>query len=465
MKRRMMKQKITQLKKRHKTLLEKKLFFLEEDVIHRYRPHIKQQLFHSKSNQQERLFLAGNRCGKTYCGAIEMAIHLTGDYPNWWQGRKFDKPIRAWAASVTSEATRDILQRTYLGDPKNDTKGVIPESKIRRMTMKRGVSGAIDTVYVQHVSGGVSTLGFKSFDQGREKFQGTSKDVIHLDEEPDMRIYEECLMRTMDTGGLMMLTMTPLKGMSDVCFHFMENNSDNKSVVQAAWDDTHHLNENEKKRLRASLRSHEIEAREKGIPSLGAGKVFPLCEEDIAVDRFDIPAHFKRCFGLDFGWRNPTAAVWLAYDAEAEIVYVTDVYSQSETTPADHVAHLNARGKWIPGVADPAGFGASQADGVSLMQRYAEHGLYLQAAENTVESGIMHVLELMQAGRFKVFRDLAPWWQEFRLYRRSERGKIVKQKDHLMDATRYAVVSGLNIASVEPKTKAKTPVRRDAWTI
>lgn len=359
------------------------------------------------------------------------------------------KSIKAWAASVTTEVTRDILQRNYLGDSSSDIYGTIPEQLILKAVMKRGISGAVDTVYVRHSSGGISQLGFKSYDQGREKFQGTSRDVIHLDEEPELRLYEECLMRTMDCAGIILLTMTPLKGMSNVCLHFIENPSSDKYYTQASWDDTNHLSEPEKKALRQTLRPHEIEAREKGVPSLGAGRVYPIKESDIAIKRFDIPPTFKRVFGMDFGWTNPTAVVWLAYDEPSDTIYITDVYARNELTPEQHVKNIRARGVWIPGVADPAGQGANQADGISLMSRYADHGLHLTPAENHVDSGLMLILERMQAGKLKVFDDLELWWKEFRVYRRVESGKIVKRNDHLMDAMRYAIVSGLPLAKVK----------------
>ena len=407
---------------------------------------------------QERLFLAGNRCGKTYCGALEMAVHLTGFYPKWWQGRKFNRPIKAWAASVTAEMTRDILQQAY-------TELFLHPETIVKQTMRRGISGAIDTLYIQHIGGGVSTLGFKSFDQGREKFQGTSRDLIHLDEEPSMRIYEECLMRTLDVGGSLMLTMTPLKGMTDVCSHFIEGTSLNRRIIQATWDDATHLNDDEKTRLRASLRPHELEAREKGIPSLGQGKVYPVPEGDIACKPFTIPPHYKRVFGMDFGWSNPTAVVWAALDPDTGITYLHDCYARGEQTPAEHTKAIHARGQWIPGVCDPAGQSQSQSDGKSLIEAYAQNGLYLNQADNAVEAGLMTVLEHMRAGKLKVFNTLEPWWREFRLYRRDENGKIVKRFDHLMDATRYVVMSGKSFARQEISTQPQPTLKRGWATL
>lgn len=172
---------------------------------------------------QERAFMAANRVGKTWgAGGFETALHLTGLYPEWWEGRRFEHPVDVWAAGDTSETTRDIVQKALLGSQGELGTGLIPGRCIIGEPSKRmGVSGAVDTALVQHTSGGVSQLGFKSYDQGRKKFQGTAKHLIWLDEECDMDIYSECMMRLMTTDGMMMLTFTPLQGLSDVALMFL----------------------------------------------------------------------------------------------------------------------------------------------------------------------------------------------------------------------------------------------------
>ena len=197
------------------------------------------------------------------------------------------------------------------------------------------------------------------------------------------------------------------------------------------------------------MRPHEREAREFGVPQLGRGRVFPVEESALACARFGIPDGWRRCFGLDFGWSNPTAAVWLAHDADNDVVYVTDVYARSEATPAEHTAEILRRGAWIPGVCDPAGQAANQRDGVSLVALYEAAGLRLEAASNDVEAGLMAMLERMRSGRFRVFSDLLPWWHEFRHYARDAKGRVVKRDDHLLDATRYALMSGLSLARAQ----------------
>lgn len=445
--------------------LARALAEVRRDPLCWYRPHGRQREFHAAGClARERLFLAGNRVGKTLAGAAEVGFHLTGRYPAWWQGVRFTAPVRAWAASVSREVTRDILQEVYLGE-----KGVIPQRLVLGTSMKSGLAGAVDMVKVWHVCGGTSVLGFKSFDQGRASFQGTAREVIHLDEEPDIGIYEECLLRTLTVGGHILLTMTPLMGVTEMVRHFTESTrGQGKAIVQAGWAEAPHLSHEAVDQLRRSLRATEIRAREFGEPCVGKGRVFPVDEEEIVCRRFEVPAKWRRCVGVDFGWANPTAAVWLAHDTEKDIVYVTDVYTASERVPAEHACEILRRGKWIPAVCDPSGQAVGVKDGASLIEVYEKNGLRFEAADNAVEAGLMVWLERMRAGKFRVFEDLLPWWHEFRLYARDEKGRVIKRDDHLMDATRYALVSGLPLARAEGERKEVVRAARrlgEVWAL
>ena len=194
----------------------------EEGPLRRelYAKHM--EFFEKGAEYSERCFMAANRVGKTLGGGgYELTLHLTGQYPKWWKGYRFKKPIKAWAAGKTNETTRDIIQLELMGERKNIGTGLIRRDCIGDFRWKSGVADLLDTVKVKHKSGGWSTLGLKSYQQGRDGFEGTAKHVIWLDEEPPRTIYEECVLRTMTTKGLIMLTFTPLVGMSDTVRSFM----------------------------------------------------------------------------------------------------------------------------------------------------------------------------------------------------------------------------------------------------
>jgi phage terminase large subunit-like protein len=169
--------------------------------------------------------MAGNQLGKTFCGAAEAAMHLTGRYPDWWQGIRWDRPVRAWAGSETWDVTRDGVQRLLIGEPKDETQwgtGLIPGDDLLDWSRRQGVPDVLDNAIIRHVSGGNSTLGFKSYDQGRTKWQADTLDFVWFDEEPPQDLYFEGLTRTNATGGMVYLTFTPLRGMSDVVYSFTQ---------------------------------------------------------------------------------------------------------------------------------------------------------------------------------------------------------------------------------------------------
>lgn len=426
--------------------------------------------FAAGKDHSERCMLAANRVGKTEgAGGYELTLHLTGRYPDWWEGRRFDKPVRAWAAGDTAKTARDILQAKLVGppgDPGKQGTALIPAVDILGTKPKAGVPDAIETVMVQHRDengrhDGISTLQLKSYDQGREAFQGTEQDVILLDEEPPLGIYTECLLRLMTTDGAMLCTFTPLEGLSETVMHFLpdgkipEEHEGTKFVVQATWDDAPHLTDEQKAKLLASIPPYQRDARSKGIPQLGSGAIYPVAESEVVCDPFEIPAHWPRCYALDVGW-NRTAALWLALDRDTQTVYAYSEHYQSHAEPSVHANAIRGRGDWIQGVIDPAARGRSQKDGTQLIHDYGDLGLNLTKADNAREAGIYAVWERLAGGRLKVFRTLQNFFTEYRLYRRDEKGQVVKANDHLMDCLRYGIVSGLDRATVKPVANGKS---------
>lgn len=225
--------------------------------------------------------------------------------------------------------------------------------------------------------------------------------------------------------------------------------TESRFVVHAGWDDAPHLDATTKRQLLASTPPFLRDARAKGIPSLGAGAIYPVPDEDVICDPFVIPPFWPRAYALDVGW-NRTAALWGAWDPTDWTMYWYAEHYRGQADPIIHAESIKARGAWMRGVIDPAARGRQQADGRQLLARYQALGLNLTIADNGVESGIYAVWSLMETGRLKIWSTLRNTLAERRLYRRNEKGEIVKENDHLMDAGRYLVASGRSVAGVQP---------------
>lgn len=226
-----------------------------------------------------------------------------------------------------------------------------------------------------------------------------------------------------------------------------------KYLVQATWDDVPHLDAKAKAELLEAYPPYQRDARTRGIPQLGSGAVYQMGESEFLVDDFEIPEYWPRCYGMDVGW-NRTAAVWGARNNEDGVIYLYSEYYRGQAEPVVHTEAIRARGKWIPGVIDPASKGRSQKDGSQLLYEYREMGLDLEPAVNAVEAGIYAVYQMFSAHKLKVFKSLRNWLNEYRLYQREMDGRIVKQNDHLMDAMRYLIMSGrdrMRMKPAEPK--------------
>jgi phage terminase large subunit-like protein len=430
------------------TLLLERKNRLAGKKIQSYKPSIKQKAFHN-CLAPERMLLAGNQLGKSFAGAIETAYHLTGCYPEWWEGKRFTRPVRGWACSVSSETTRDTCQRLLFGDPADASKlgtGVIERTKIGKPRPSRGVSNAYSGCLVKHISGGWSYIGFKSYEQGRGKFQGETLNFIWCDEEPPYDIYVEARTRTNTMGVFAYITMTPLMGETQIIEMFMRNTDDKRQYVSMNIDEVDHISPEDKLMIINSYEEHERDARLKGIPSLGSGRVFPVPEDDIVVHPFQIPDHWYVIAGLDFGWDHPTAATKLAWDKDSDCVYVINDYSKSKEVAAMHVASLKPWGEKLPFAWPHDGLQHDKQSGQPLAESYKAYGLnmlYERATmtdgSSSLEASTLEMLDRMRTNRFKVFNTCQLWINEFRSYHRKD-GLIVKLKDDVISSSRYALM-------------------------
>jgi phage terminase large subunit-like protein len=400
-----------------------------------------------------------HNCGKTHSGGMELAMHLTGKYPDWWNGKRFDKPIMAWAGSDTGETTRNNPQRALMGTVGNEGTGSIPGEDIISVRPARGVAGLFDFVKVKHVSGGESTLQLKYYEQGRQKWQGPPIDYVWLDEEPPEDIYFEALARTIATRGILAITFTPLLGMTGVVSGFLLTPSAGQHDTNMTIDDALHIHPEERQRIIDQFPAHEREARTKGTPMLGSGRIFPVAESEITIPPLEIPRHWPQIGALDFGWDHPTAAVKLAWDRDGDVVYVTHCYRKREATPQQHAASLRPWGDKLPWAWPHDGYQHDKGSGDALADQYRKEHLQMldthatfEDGTNGVEAGLMMMLDRMESGRLKVFSNLNEWFQEYRMYHRKD-GKVVKLADDLMSATRYGVMSLRHAKSLKPANR------------
>jgi len=218
-----------------------------------------------------------------------------------------------------------------------------------------------------------------------------------------------------------------------------------RSVTRMTIDDAEHISPDRRAEIIASYPPHEREARTKGIPAMGSGRIFPVTEESITVAPFAIPSHWALISGIDFGWDHPTAGVMLAHDRDSDTLYVGSCYARREATPLEHAATLKRWGG-APWAWPQDAYQRDKRTGGTLREDYQGAGMNMLGSHathpdggNSVEAGIMDMLTRMQTGRFKVFSHLEEWLKEFRMYHRKN-GLIVKERDDLMDATRYALM-------------------------
>ncbi len=417
-------------------------------------------------------FAAGvihHNTGKTYSGSKEAAYHATGLYPDWWKGQRFNKPNVGWVGGVSGEVIRDTTQKLLVGrmqDEDSIGSGAIPKAHINKTVKALGVKDLLDHVKVKHVSGGTSLIFFKSYEKGREKFQGETIDWVWLDEEPPADIYSECLTRTNNgqLGQFIFITFTPLKGMTTIAYDYYSRLNPMKHLTTMTIWDVGHYTEEDKVKIVASYPDHEREARSKGIPTVGEGRVFLTPEDDIKHSDESYPQWFPHIVGMDFGYgqseaAHPSALVYLAWDRDRDIINIYDAFYVKQPTPIKVAGAIRGRSDsidWMP-VAWP--HDAMKASGGNEKGTIAElhknqgmqmldHHATFEDGGNSVEAGLLDMQQRFDDGRLKVAAHLSEWFDEYRMYHR-ENGKIVKLRDDLMSATRYGIMS-LRFAETEP---------------
>jgi phage terminase large subunit-like protein len=439
----------------------------EDQRFHRmlyFKAYPKQQLFFSMGAiKRERMFMAGNRVGKSEGAGFEDACHLTGDYPPDWKGVRFNHPIKMWVAGETGVDVRNIMQSKLCGQygvVSAKGTGFIPKDRIVDTSLARGVTDAFDTVQVAHktngIFDGISICGFKSFEQGREKFQGEDLDFGHCDEEPPMEIYSEFLTR-INGPGRMIITFTPLHGPTPLVLRFKDNHPD-RGVVHMSLDEAEHFTEEEKRKKIEGYLSYQRDARRYGIPLLGEGAVFPYDEAMLKEPYLDyIPPHWAALWGTDFGIGHPFGAVLILWDRDNDVIHVhqalrilADERTPYMASPMFHAARMKKFGASVPVAWPHDGHQRKQGSGVdgtaALSSLYKAQGLRMLPTHSThpaggyeVEPIIKEIEDRILTSRFKVGAHLTEWFEEYRWYHRKD-GLIVPENNDLLDATWKAIM-------------------------
>lgn len=422
------------------------------------------------------VLMAGNQTGKSHVAAYAMACDLEGVYPEWWTGPRTKNAIRAWCVGVTNESTRDNCQFKLWGpDYETPGGGWINPQKIVKYTRRQGVAGAIDTIWVKHISGEVSMCTFKANEMGREKLQGPSLDRIWCDEEIDKDVFDELMARTWaKENPIVRMTFTPLRGSTELVLH-LEEAADGVGthIIKMGRDDikhpdgrTHMTEARRQKIIKMySGEPHLLKARLDGEATQGAGLIYQVDWGKVFCKPFPLEPWMPRIGGLDFGWRHPTVAMVGAYDRDADAIYLYGMHHGVEMDPRTHVKHLMRWGD-IDYAADPAGLQSDKASGVKLMESYnqefdpnwkphwPEKRWRVFPADNGVSAGIARCQARMESSRLFVF-DTA----EFELFRKEsklykyddETNRPVKKHDDAMDTMRY-LVGGISRARMQGKT-------------
>ena len=454
--------------------LERKVALLKElawakkyRALDFYEPYEKQKAFHNASaNYNQIFFMAANRVGKSFCGAMEVAFHVTGRYPEWWTGRRFTRPVTVWVSTDSAQRLREVVQAKLFGnwqDVSARGSGSIPFECVdwkNDVTMSRFVTEQIDKILVQHETNGhkdgKSSIALKAYTQGREAWQGEAVDIIWMDEEPaDASLYSEALTRLIpvrkgEKRGIMIVTATPLLAASSIRDKFINDPDAEQTIVRMTLYDAEHIDKAEIDAAVAATPEHLRNARIMGVPNFGGGMVFSSPERQLRVEDFDVPAHWYLLWGIDFGIRHPFAAVLIAWDKDADVLYVTRCIRMKDALPREHADAMKPFGADVP-VAWPQDGTQRKDFGDKLTQTakiYKAHGLKMQEkhaqfpdGSNETHAGLLEMEERMKSDRFKVFASCQNWFEEYRTYHRDEEGHLVKVRDDLMSATRVAVMA------------------------
>ena len=398
------------------------------------------------------LLMAANRVGKTYTGCLVDSIHATGNYPDDWEGHRFEHAPLIWVLGYSGEKIRDLLQAPMVGSYSGGQLegGLIPRDLILDALPMMGTPRCLREVRVKHISGGVSRIQFWSYTQGQHALMGDSVDWYHIDEEPkDSAIYPQVITRTATgdkgKGGRGILTFTPENGRTELVVNFMDKPSTSQYMQRATWDDAEHLTEETKESLLGMYPAYQREMRTKGLPLLGAGLIFDLDLEPNKIPAFECPEHWWIINGMDFGWDHPQAQVQIWWNKDEDRFHVAHAWKKAKTQPYEAWEQVRSWAKDVPTAWPHDGLQTEKGSAKQQRSYYSDAGWVMlpehatwSAGGNGVEQGIMELYKLIKLGKLTFANHLEDLFAELLNYHRDDKGKISKVLDDLIDAVRYA---------------------------
>ena len=418
-----------------------------------YEPQLR--FFAAGAKHHQRLIRGGNQVGKSFACAFEASLHMTGQYPKWWIGKRFSKPTRGWIIGPERSLVRDGPQRQMTARQGEFGTGTIPLASFAgRPVMVPGGTGSIDTMSVAHetdgAKDGVSTATYKSFEQGSEKMQSESIDWIWVDERCSEEIYSELVARTTATDGIIFLSYTPLKGGGELTYRFLNEYSADRVDIRIDAGEAKHISAERRQQLEESYLPHEREARIHGIPQLGIARVFPFPLESLMRNfrpDTDIKSWARWIVGIDFGYGHPFAAAICAWVPEPEEFWVVDGFKMERGEAFYHVKRIAGlcRGLRIPIAWPHDGLQHEKGSGIALADVYRRLGAPMLGthAQNHgggyhVEPAIEEMCGFMKRGTFAIASHMSELGEEILSYHRDEDYKVVRLRDDLISAVRYA---------------------------
>ena len=431
--------------------------------------HEKQMKFH-KCQAKNRWVFGGNRTGKTECGAVEVVWLARGNHPY-----KENKPTSGWVVSLSKQVQRDVAQSKILHYLRPDW---IDKIVVSSGSQDSPEGSVIDYIMVKNLFGGVSKIGFKSCDQGREKFQGTSLDYVWFDEEPPFEIYQECRMRVLDRCGQIFGTMTPLKGLTWVYNHIYLNEYNDSEVwyEEMEWADNPFLNKKEIEAFSASLSAEELDSRRYGKFMQNGGLVYP--EFDVnkhVIEPFEIPADWQDNISIDPGLKNPLSAHWYAVDFDGN-VYVVAEHFQAGLMVSEHakiIKEISTKLNWkksstdmLNALIDSAASQRTLAGTQSVVELFYKEGIAVNPKVNKdLFSGISVVKKYLKDAEGNahlfIFKNCVNLISELKSYWWGNDDAPVKKDDHCLDELRYYLMSRESLKVSQPKIKQKNILQKN----